>query len=588
MGHAVHHLEHRLHELRALVDDELPEPVLAELVVEQIGVALAGAEHGRPRDVAHARQRPAESFDQHLLLVEHGVHRERDALVARAEDDDGRAGGEGRRGVARGRREPEHVGQPHAREGAAAERDGLAAFHRAHGLGLHARHALDLGGGRDEHPALGLDQDAPEGRAHRRQHDAETRAPAGLGFNRDGAAQFFGLLAHDRQAQPAAGEPCDDGAGGNLGLENQRERLRLAHPERVVRREQAVLDRRLLDPDGVDPGAVVGHEHLHPAVVQPGDGERDDGARGLAQPEARLGRFDAVIDAVAQQVDERVLHLLQDALVDLDVLAADGQLRVLALVAAKVAHQFGKRGGDGGEGQQKQFFGVLQQVVHELADDVVVPPRGAGERGHVVFQRPEVLVIPFDELEQPGEAGGSGARRSVGLFLRLAQGAGLRLHRRPLVFPDVETAGQFAQIRRALARGQLGREHLLRLDQPRVELGDGDAHGVLAGGRRGLLGQGGRRLRPRSDQGREGGGGPGRGQRGGDGVERAMRRVEGGGRRRVRLAFPRGKHVLQGLAQGLDRGEVHRARRALQAVRRAKHGLDEIAPRVGRGRFLQL
>ena len=93
-----------------------------------------------------------------------------------------------------------------------------------------------------------------------------------------------------------------------------------------------------------------------------------------------------MIDTVAQEMDERVFHLLQNALVDLDFLAAQHEIGVLTLIAAQIAHQFRERCRERAKRQQEQLLGFLQQIVHELADEVTILLRRLGDRRNPIFQ----------------------------------------------------------------------------------------------------------------------------------------------------------------------------------------------------------
>ncbi len=68
-----------------------------------------------------------------------------------------------------------------------------------------------------------------------------------------------------------------------------------------------------------------------------------------------------MVDTVAQQVGKRVLHELENALVELDILTTDREVGLLALISAKIAHHLGERGRSRGERQQQQLLGTLQQ-----------------------------------------------------------------------------------------------------------------------------------------------------------------------------------------------------------------------------------
>jgi hypothetical protein len=67
------------------------------------------------------------------------------------------------------------------------------------------------------------------------------------------------------------------------------------------------------------------------------------GAASLPAGHALAGGLDAVVHAVADQVDERLSDLVDDGLVHPRRLALEDQLDLLALLAGQVPHQPGKR-----------------------------------------------------------------------------------------------------------------------------------------------------------------------------------------------------------------------------------------------------
>src|SRR5207248_3004547 len=86
----------------------------------------------------------------------------------------------------------------------------------------------------------------------------------------------------------------------------------------------------------------------------------------LAQRLALLGRLDAVIDRVAQQVHQRVRQLLDDQLVELDISARDLEVDLLAALAQEPAHQAREAIEDLPERHHAHLEDALLQIV-ELA-----------------------------------------------------------------------------------------------------------------------------------------------------------------------------------------------------------------------------
>ena len=178
----------------------------------------------------------------------------------------------------------------------------------------------------------------------------------------------------------------DDWTGGHIGPEDQRQCLGFAQPAGFLRRDEAVFHGRLFHLFGVDARAVVGHEEFDLVAVHRRHGEGYCGAGRFAQPIALFGRLNAVINAIAKEVNERVLHLLEYALVNLHLLAMDHQVSLLALIAAEVAHQFREERSQGDQRQHEQFFRVLHQIVHQLANDQAVLLRRPAKRRDFAFE----------------------------------------------------------------------------------------------------------------------------------------------------------------------------------------------------------
>ena len=87
-----------------------------------------------------------------------------------------------------------------------------------------------------------------------------------------------------------------------------------------------------------------------------------------------------MVDAVADEMDERVFHLFEDALVDLGFAAAKDDFGFLALFPAKIADDFRQDVQRGRERQHQQALRVVEEIVHHAADVVVVLLRGFGEQ----------------------------------------------------------------------------------------------------------------------------------------------------------------------------------------------------------------
>ncbi len=61
--------------------------------------------------------------------------------------------------------------------------------------------------------------------------------------------------------------------------------------------------------------------------------ERDLSCWDLSGSNSIVGRFDAVIDGIADEMDERIVQLFDDGLIELGVLALHDQFDLLAEIA---------------------------------------------------------------------------------------------------------------------------------------------------------------------------------------------------------------------------------------------------------------
>ena len=83
--------------------------------------------------------------------------------------------------------------------------------------------------------------------------------------------------------------------------------------------QQARLDGAALHLVEVDASPVVAHRDAHVIALA---GVDHDAARCRLAREPRVGRLEAVVDRVANQVDERVAEPVEDRAVDLELGAA--------------------------------------------------------------------------------------------------------------------------------------------------------------------------------------------------------------------------------------------------------------------------
>ncbi len=91
------------------------------------------------------------------------------------------------------------------------------------------------------------------------------------------------------------------------------------------------------------------------------------GARRFARRLASLGRLDAMIHAVADQMHQRIVQLVDHGFIELGVGALDGQLHVLLELDSQIVHQPAKTLEGGPERQHADAHGVLAQLAPSAA-----------------------------------------------------------------------------------------------------------------------------------------------------------------------------------------------------------------------------
>ena len=110
-----------------------------------------------------------------------------------------------------------------------------------------------------------------------------------------------------------------------------------------------------------------------------------------------------MIDGVAQEVNERVLHLLDDALVHLDLAAADDQLGLFALVAREIPDDAGQDLEERRDGEHEELLGILEQRIDHPRRGAAVVVGRFHERRQSIPQRPHVLLVPLEEIREAGQ-----------------------------------------------------------------------------------------------------------------------------------------------------------------------------------------
>jgi len=133
-----------------------------------------------------------------------------------------------------------------------------------------------------------------------------------------------------------------------------------------------------------------------------GGGEHEGGARRFAGGFLRAALFDAVVDRVAEKMNERVLHLLEDAFVDFDFTAANHEIDGFSLLAAEVADEFREQVRERGERKHDELLRIEQQVVDAAEDVVAILRGGFGHGPHALFEGAEAGGVPLEKFGDRG------------------------------------------------------------------------------------------------------------------------------------------------------------------------------------------
>ncbi len=151
----------------------------------------------------------------------------------------------------------------------------------------------------------------------------------------DGSPEGLHVAQDDVHSHAAARELRDRGGRRDSRGEHEPDGVRLA---RLLPRHHALGPRPLDEEAAVDAGAVVGElDHDRARVVK--SAEADRAPRVLAGGRAFRGRLDPVVDRVAHHVGEGIADLLDQAHVDLDLAAFDGEPDLLPELSGEVAHR---------------------------------------------------------------------------------------------------------------------------------------------------------------------------------------------------------------------------------------------------------
>src|SRR5690606_22598015 len=127
----------------------------------------------------------------------------------------------------------------------------------------------------------------------------------------DRAANLLQVAAHDVHAHAAARDVRHQGGRREAAVEDQVDRLTVGEPPGGVLAQHAALDGQRTQRVRVDAFAVI-RNCYDDAVLDLARRDRDPAGLGLAGGGAGLGRLDAVVDGVADDVDQRIADRLDD------------------------------------------------------------------------------------------------------------------------------------------------------------------------------------------------------------------------------------------------------------------------------------
>ena len=187
--------------------------------------------------------------------------------------------------------------------------------------------------------------------------------------------------------------------------------------------------------------------------------------------------IDAVVEAVPHEVDEGVFHFFEDAPVDLDFAAQDGEFDLFPLIAGEFADEAREDVEEGGEGLDDDFFHLVEKVVDHASEGALVPGGGGAQLPNIGFERFNEVLAPIEKFAQARQA-----RAGFLVFNEFAELPQVGGEDDPLFSPGGRRGSELAQFRRVLGGGLFGGEEFLGLKEDGVEPRGGDAHGVARGG----------------------------------------------------------------------------------------------------------
>ena len=225
----------------------------------------------------------------------------------------------------------------------------------------------------------------------------------------------------------------------------------------------------------IDARAVVGDADFDLAAVYLGNRDVNGAIRRFVFLRARRRFLDAVVDAISEQVDERIFHRFQNPPVDFDPGSIDRQFHLLILIAGELADEAREYLGQRGKRQHMHFLHIVKETVHHPRQRALIALGEFSQPCQAVLDVFQVEVFRIQIFEQLGQRllffGGTVALAGA------SEGAFRRAHGGPdlgsFFFPCRERGAALAQVLNTLARRQARRQQLFRLPHHRVELHGG-------------------------------------------------------------------------------------------------------------------
>ena len=175
-----------------------------------------------------------------------------------------------------------------------------------------------------------------DGGERQRQFHEKSGADTGAAVDLDSTPKPFDVPPHYVHADSASRHFGHATRGGKTRTENQRVDLRLGR--RAGRFQEVLRNGPLIQLFGVEPRPVVGDrdDDIAPFVI---GAQRDTAMSGLAVTLPCLIILDAVINAVAQHMHERVADFLHDVAIEFCLVARRHQVDALARLPAQIAYE---------------------------------------------------------------------------------------------------------------------------------------------------------------------------------------------------------------------------------------------------------